>query len=128
MVSGQLEHVPRRACDWLRAEAKRELSTMVRQAAERLGRPVARISIRDPRSRWGSCNRNGVICLSWRLALAPTPVARYVVAHEVAHLRHLNHSAAFWRTVATLVDGVEEARAWLRAHGASLHRFGRIER
>lgn len=124
-VSGRAEHLKRRVRDWLKDEARRRLGAMAHEFAAQLARPVKRIIIRDPRSRWGSCSRDGTLSLSWRLVLAPEHVARYVVAHEAAHLKHMNHSAAFWRTVDGLVDDATTARAWLRRHGATLHCFGR---
>lgn len=120
-VSGRPEHAPRRIRDWLKEEARRHFGPMARELASTLERSVTRLMIRDPRSRWGSCNRDGTVSLSWRLMLAPAAVARYVVAHEVAHLKHMNHRPAFWRTVDTLVDDADSARAWLKRHGASLH-------
>ncbi len=125
LVSGDIDHLARRVRDWLIGEAKRELGVVVRDLAKCLGRPLARLSIRDPKTRWGSCNRRGVICLSWRLVLAPLHVSRYVAAHEVAHLQHMNHSVAFWRTVDQLVGDAAPARKWLRANGNALHRIGR---
>jgi predicted metal-dependent hydrolase len=94
----------------------------------RLGAPLPRLSITDTRSRWGSCApaRNGRpawIRLSWRLMLAAEEVADYVVAHECAHLLEANHGPRFWALVAGLVGDVRPHRAWLRAHGASLHRM-----
>lgn len=125
IVSGAREHLARRLRDWLKSEAKRELGHMARELASRLGRPLKRLVIRDPKTRWGSCGPDGAISLSWRLMLAPHHVARYVVAHEIAHLQHMNHSAAFWRTVDSLVPDRAAARAWLRANGPALHQFGK---
>ncbi|MDX2221614.1 MAG: SprT family zinc-dependent metalloprotease [Rhodospirillaceae bacterium] len=124
VVAGRPEHVARRLRDWLKGEARKALSDCVREMAGRLGKPVGRITVRDTRSRWGSCSVRGDISLSWRLILAPPEVARYVAAHEVAHLAHLNHSKAFWRTVDALHPEAAAARAWLRRNGASLHRIG----
>ena len=96
--------------------------------AEQLGREVTHISVRDTTSRWGSCTRSGRLSFSWRLILAPRPVLDYVVAHEVAHLKHMNHGAAFWQTVAGLLpeggDQPGSAREWLRRNGVVLHRYG----
>lgn len=123
-VSGAAEHLPRRVEDWLRREAKRQLADSARVYAARLGRTVGRVSVRDPKARWGSCTARGDLSFSWRLVLAPMAVADYVVAHEVAHLVELNHSADFWRLVSLLVDDVATPRIWLRRHGATLHAFG----
>src|SRR5204863_125476 len=94
--------------------------------AERAGVTVTKVSIGDPRGRWGSCASSGQIRYSWRLLLAPSHVRRSTVAHEVAHRIHMNHSPAFHRVVAELYEGdPERARAWLRRNGAALHWYGR---
>jgi predicted metal-dependent hydrolase len=127
VVTGRAEHAPRRLIDWLKSEARAAIAPLARELAAALDRRVAAITVRDTTSRWGSCSRNGRLSFSWRLVLAPMPVLRYVVAHEVAHLRHMNHGPAFWRTVDGLLgdaDGGRSARQWLRDHGAVLHRYG----
>lgn len=123
-VSGQAEHLPRRVADFLKAEARRELGARVRAKAARVKRPVARIGLRDTQSRWGSCSSDGRINFSWRLILAPDAVLDYVVAHEVAHLVHMNHGARFWKLVDRLTDQVAGPRRWLRQNGAALLRYG----
>ncbi len=123
-VSGRLEHLPRRLGDWLRAEARRTIVPRAHAAARRLDRPVARISIRDTSSRWGSCSPAGVLSFSWRLLLAPEPVLDYVVAHEAAHLVEMNHGRRFWRLVDEACAGRADAEHWLRRHGPALHRYG----
>lgn len=123
-VSGHPEHVARRVRDHLCREARSELGDRAREKAGRVGRPLARVSLRDPRTRWGSCSSDGAISLSWRLILAPAEVLDYVVAHEVAHLVHRDHGPGFWRLVAELTPAVRGPRRWLRAHGAELHRYG----
>ncbi|WCR12573.1 M48 family metallopeptidase [Paracoccus stylophorae] len=85
-----------------------------------LGRPVRAISLRDTRSRWGSCTSQGRLMFSWRLAMAPPEVLDYVAAHEVAHLAHMDHSPRFWAAVADLMPGYGAHRAWLRLHGGDL--------
>jgi len=85
---------------------------------------AGRVSIRDQTSRWGSCSSRGDLNFNWRLICAPSFVADYVAAHEVAHLIHMDHSPAFWRLVATLTDHPETGRQWLRENGAGLHRIG----
>ena len=89
-----------------------------------LGKRISDITIRDGRSRWGSCSPKGRLSFSWRLIMAPRSVHRYAVAHEVAHLRELNHGLKFWRLTAELTRQVEASRAWLNEHGISLHRYG----
>lgn len=123
-VSGQVEHVPRRALDFLKAEAKRRIYPHAFELAARLGRTPCRVTVRDTRSRWGSCSSRGDLSFSWRLVMAPEEVLTYVVAHEVAHLVEMNHSPAFWRVVASLAGEAASARRWLKAHGARLHRYG----
>ncbi len=122
-VSGAPEHLPRRLKDWLKAEARTIFSAWARDFAATLNVRVTRVALRDTRSRWGSCTRDGKLSLSWRLMLAPREIAAYVVAHEVAHLKHMNHSPVFWRVVESLVGNIKTPRVWLRHHGASLHRY-----
>ena len=107
----------------LKALARSRLVDAVDAHAGRIGRGFGRVTLRDTRSRWGSCSCQGNLMFSWRLILAPTDVLDYVAAHEVAHLRHMNHSPAFWRLVAELCPGYETPRAWLRREGAGLHRY-----
>ncbi|MBB4286170.1 SprT family zinc-dependent metalloprotease [Roseospira goensis] len=124
-VSGRAEHLPRRVRDWLRARARDEIGARVAAHAARLDVAPGRIVLRDTRSRWGSCAPSRDLSFSWRLMMAPGWVLDYVTAHEVAHLREMNHSAAFWRHVETLAPGLRgPARAWLREHGPALHRVG----
>ncbi|MBI5164073.1 MAG: M48 family metallopeptidase [Magnetospirillum sp.] len=123
-VSGHAEHLPRRLETWLKAEARRRILPLVHDLAARLGRPAGRVSVRDTRSRWGSCSSRGDLSFSWRLVLAPDWVLAYVVAHEVAHLAEHNHSPAFWRVVASLAGDPSPARRWLKTNGADLHRYG----
>lgn len=122
-VSGAPEHLPRRLKDWLKVESRTMFTTWARDYASQLNVRVARVAVRDTKSRWGSCTRDGRLSLSWRLILAPREVAAYVVAHEVAHLKHMNHSSAFWRVVESLVGNIKTPRAWLRRHGGSLHQY-----
>lgn len=98
----------------LRRRAERELPARLRQLAVRHGFKVGRITIRDQRSRWGSCSPNGSISLNWRLVLMPDHVRDYVLLHELAHLRVPNHSRRFWRLMSELCPAWQEARCWLR--------------
>ena len=104
----------------LQARAAEQLPDRLRAMAARLGLQVARISIRDQRTRWGSCGRNGHITLNWRLLLMPPWVADYVLVHELMHLRRLDHSPAYWALVADAYPRFREARSWLRHHAAQL--------
>ena len=107
---------------WYRREAAGFIGPRAEQAAARLGARATRVTIRDPRSRWGSCSTRGSLSFSWRLMLAPERVLDYVVAHEACHLVHPNHSAAFWALLEEQFPAHREARDWLRDHGDRLHR------
>jgi predicted metal-dependent hydrolase len=124
VVAGEAAHLPRRVADFLRREARRECAERARRLARRLGLNVARISIRDPKSRWGSCSHKGHLSFSWRLIFAPEWVLDYVIAHEVAHLIEMNHGPRFWRLVERLYPDSVRPREWLRRHGTRLHRYG----
>ena len=124
-VAGRPEHLPRRLRDWLTARLRERLLPLVAEKAARIGRPVKRITVRDTRSRWGSCGPDGSLSFSWRLALAPPDVVDYLVAHEVAHLAHMNHGARFWALARDLCDGpIEKPQAWLKKHGEVLLQYG----
>ena len=126
-VAGETPHLPRRIRDFLKREAKRDLETASRMAAQVLGVTIKRVSVRDQSSRWGSCSSTGVLSYSWRLILAPAFVLDYLVAHEVAHLIEMNHSQRFWRLVEKTCPDMARAKAWLNAHGADLHQYGMSE-
>lgn len=125
-VAGPLETLPRRVEAWLKRRALDLLDEETGYYAARAGVTVSQVAIGDPRGRWGSCASDGAIRYSWRLILAPRFVRRATVAHEVAHRVHMDHSPAFHALVARLYgEDPTPARHWLRAHGASLHGFGR---
>lgn len=107
----------------LKRLARDHLAAAVDRHAAALGQTPGRLTLRDPRSRWGSCSSEGNLMFSWRLILAPPDVLDYVAAHEVAHLRHMDHSPAFWSTVEALYGEHKPQRIWLRREGASLHRY-----
>ncbi len=123
-VAGRREHLARRLTDWLKGEARRRIAPGVAAKAARLGRAAGRITLRDTRGRWGSCSANGNLSFCWRLVMAPERVLDYVVAHEVAHLAEPGHGPRFWRAVGRLTNDTEGARAWIRRHGESMHRYG----
>ncbi len=123
-VSGEADHLPRRVTDWLKRQAREEISLRARAHAHQLDRRVAKVTIRDTSSRWGSCSSSGALSFSWRLILAPESVLDYVCAHEAAHLVEMNHSPAFWRLVRGLIGNWESERRWLKRNGAELHRYG----
>lgn len=124
LVGGRAEHVARRVRDFLMAEARRELAERARAKAALIGARVAAVTVRDTRSRWGSCSATGRLSFSWRLILTPDSVLDYVVGHEVAHLKEMNHSPRFWALCARLTGDVETPRAWLKTNGARLLRYG----
>lgn len=124
VVTGLPEFAPRRARDFLRAEALRRFAASARPHAEALGVAPRAIRLKDTKSRWGSCAPDGTLAFSWRLVMAPGWVLDYVVAHEVAHLREMNHSKQFWALVEARTPHRHRATAWLRAEGPSLLRVG----
>ena len=105
----------------LRRQAARELPGRLLHLAKHHGVEVSRVSVRNQRSRWGSCSPSGLICLNWRLVLMPDDVRDYVLIHELMHLRRLDHSRHFWRLVAHACPDYENARQWLREHRYLLH-------
>lgn len=123
-VGGDIAFLPRRVGDFLRAEARRTLSALALQKAAIAGLHPRRVAVKDTKSRWGSCASDRSLAFSWRLVMAPPFVQDYVAAHEVAHLRHMNHGAEFWALVATLTPHHAAADAWLRSHGPRLLRVG----
>ena len=108
---------------YLKGLARDHLVAQSDKFAALLGINYARLSLRDTRSRWGSCTQDKALMYSWRLVLAPFYVLSYVAAHEVAHLKFMDHSTQFWDQVGDLYGKYEAPRAWLKTHGASLHRF-----
>jgi predicted metal-dependent hydrolase len=104
----------------LQERARMELPLQLYSLAGRFGLQVARVSIRNQRSRWGSCGRDGHITLNWRLIAMPDWVREYVLIHELMHLRRLDHSPKYWKLVAEVYPDYAKARAWLRAHGSAL--------
>jgi predicted metal-dependent hydrolase len=101
--------------------ARTHLVESTQRYADTLGRPFGRLTLRDTRSRWGSCTSRGDLMYSWRLVMAPWDVLDYVAAHEVAHLAHMDHSPRFWAQVEALLPAYAPHRAWLKQHGADLH-------
>ena len=122
-VCGRADHAPRRVLDFLKREARELCEAVALDYGARLGTAPSRITLRDTASRWGSCSATRAISLSWRLILAPDFVRDYVVAHEVAHLKEMNHGARFWRLVEGLHPNREAAQNWLKEHGRALQRY-----
>jgi predicted metal-dependent hydrolase len=115
--------VAARLVGFMKSAARDRLAVASDYYARKLGREYQRISLRDTRSRWGSCSSAGGLMYSWRLIMAPRDVLQYVAAHEVAHLTEMNHSSAFWNEVEQLMPNYRAPRQWLRTHGAQLHRY-----
>ncbi len=128
-IEGQTLVVPQRGAPgrmvraFLQLRARDRFAARVDHFAGRLGRRPGKLTLRDTRSRWGSCNAAGDLMFSWRLIMAPPEVLDYVAAHEVAHLVEMNHSSAFWGQLARLMPGYAAPRKWLRDEGGSLHRY-----
>ncbi|RHW17788.1 M48 family peptidase [Sphingomonas gilva] len=124
-IGGAPDRLAAATLRWLRAEALRLLSAETAEFAARAGVRVTRVSVGDPKSRWGSCAASGAIRYSWRLILTPAHVRRATVAHEVAHRVHMDHSPRFHALVAEIADGdPKAARAWLARHGAAIQGIG----
>lgn len=104
----------------VRAIASAELPSRCTDLARQHGLSISRVTIRNQRSRWGSCSSRGTIALNWRLLQMPPHVSDYVILHELMHLRQPNHSRQFWREVAAVCDGWRAAEKWLRTHGREL--------
>lgn len=126
ILPGDPARAHRRAMSYLKVLARDRLVAACDLHAGRLGRRFTSLTLRDTRSRWGSCTTDGRLMFSWRLIMAPPPVLDYVAAHEVAHLVQMNHSPAFWAVVAELCPGYRTHRTWLRGSGQTLqgYRFG----
>lgn len=123
-VAGEAPHVARRVRDFLKREARADLLEAVRRHAAALQVTTGPVTLRDTSSRWGSCAADGALSFSWRLILAPHFVLDYLAAHEVAHRLEMNHGPRYWRNVERIFPGRRAAEAWLKTHGAGLHRFG----
>jgi predicted metal-dependent hydrolase len=123
LVPGDPAQAGARVQAWLRVLARERLAAACDRHAAALGRPYTRLTLRDTRSRWGSCAHDGALMFSWRLVMAPPSVLDYVAAHEVAHLAEMNHSPAFWAVVEGLYPGWKTRRNWLHGQGQTLHSY-----
>lgn len=123
LVGGAAAQIGVKLSVFLKEAARSELARQVPELAWEIGKNAGKITLRDTRSRWGSCTQSGDLMFSWRLIMAPPEVLRYVAAHEVAHLRHMDHSRVFWDTVAVLMPDFEAPRRWLKKNGTELHRY-----
>ena len=120
LVPGDPARASVRVATFLKLRARDRLAAASDHYAGQIGRRVVRMTLRDTRSRWGSCAADGSLMYSWRLIMAPPSVLDYVAAHEVAHMVEMNHSARFWAVVERLSPGWQAERAWLKRHGGSL--------
>ncbi len=123
IIGGPPEHLPQRLGRFLRDQARQQFDAAVRVHAANLGVTPKRLVIRDTSSRWGSCSHDGSLSFSWRPVMAPGFVLDYLAAHEVAHLRHMDHSHAFWRAVAETCPDWALAADYLRLIGLELMRY-----
>jgi hypothetical protein len=112
-----------RVAAWLKTRARDALVPAAERYAGMLGRRPAAVSLRDPRSRWGSCSARGRLSFSWRLAMAPPEVLDYVAAHEAAHLVEMSHGSRYWEVVEQILPDYRHHRAWLKREGRKLHGF-----
>ncbi len=120
VVHGDRRHLPRRLADFLKREAKTDIEALVARHAAAVGRHPKAIRFKDTTSRWGSCSADGTLSFSWRIMMAPAPVIDYLVAHEVAHLREMNHGPGFWKLCASLCPDMDRRRSWLKRNGNAL--------
>lgn len=121
LVSGLEEHAGRRIADYLKKIARADLDRLVAHHAAQSGKRYKDVTLKDTRSRWGSCSTAGNLNFSWRIAMAPPDVIDYLAAHEVAHLTEMNHGPKFWALCKRLCPHMEESKAWLKRHGSALH-------
>ncbi len=124
-VAGDERHLARRLRDWLKKQARHDLTRSVEVHSNYLGLNPGGITIRDQTTRWGSCSSTGALSFSWRLILAPPHVLDYVAAHEVAHLEEMNHGPRFWRLVEQCLPEYKHAQKWLKKSGTKLHIYGK---
>jgi predicted metal-dependent hydrolase len=120
IVHGDRVHLPRRIADFLKREAKREIEALVVKHAGAVGKRARAIRFKDTSSRWGSCTSDGNLSFSWRIMMAPSPVINYLVAHEVAHLKEMNHGPKFWKLCEQLCPDTERCKDWLKRNGGAL--------
>lgn len=120
LVTGDRRHLPRRIADFLKREAKRDIEPLVAKHAGAIGKRAKSIRFKDTSSRWGSCSSAGGLSFSWRIMMAPPAIIEYLVAHEVAHLKEMNHGPNFWRLCTELCPGTEKCKAWLKRNGSAL--------
>lgn len=124
LVSTNKEDPSARIKRFIINHAKESLSALAHEKAAVVGKTIQTIDVKDTSSRWGSCSQDGRLCFSWRLIFAPWDAFDYVVAHEVAHLTHMDHSANFWNHCADLCDDYSRGKTWMKRNGGELIRYG----
>lgn len=124
LVQTNLDDYAPRIKRFLKKVAREYLTDIMDEKTANLDRKAIKIQIRDTKSRWGSCSVDGHISLSWRLIFAPSEAMDYVVAHEAAHLMHMDHSKRFWALCEDLCIDYDGGKSWMREHGHGLHRYG----
>lgn len=123
-VHGDIRFVSRRISDFLKREARREIEALVEHHTKKVGRRAKAVRFKDTTSRWGSCTSEGNLSFSWRIMMAPPTVINYLVAHECAHLREMNHGPKFWKLCEELCPDTPRAKAWLKKNGSKLQAIG----
>ena len=123
-VTCPADRVGKRVADFLKLEARRAIEPLALDLARKTGKKARSIRFKDTSSRWGSCTSDGHLSFSWRIAMAPQKVVHYLVAHEVAHLTHMNHGPDFWALTADLCPDMEACKAWLKRNGSKLQSIG----
>jgi predicted metal-dependent hydrolase len=124
IVRGDRRFLTRRIADYLKREAKRDIEALVDKHTAMAGQRARSIRFKDTTSRWGSCSAEGNLSFSWRIMMAPPAVINYLVAHEVAHLKEMNHGPKFWKLCRELCPDTERCRAWLKRNGGALQAIG----
>jgi predicted metal-dependent hydrolase len=124
VVHGDGAHLARRLADFLKREARKDITALAAKHAAAIDRRIAAIRFKDTSSRWGSCTASGTLSFSWRIMMAPRPVIDYLVAHEVAHLQEMNHGPHFWALCRRLCPDTDRCRAWLKKNGNALQAIG----
>ena len=122
-VGGDKEFLHRRIKDYIKREAKKIFYAKSKTLADKIGCNLTGVSIKDTKSRWGSCSSLKHINYNWRIALAPDFVIDYLMAHEVSHLKHQDHSSDFWKTVESLCPNADEGKKWLTQNGNALYLY-----
>ena len=113
-VSGMSEHIPRRIKDWIKIKAREEMRTRSQNYAKILDRNINKVTVKDTKSRWGSCSSKGEINYNWKIIMAPDKIIDYLIVHELCHMIHFNHSKQFWSKVQEYISDYKERRLWLK--------------